>query len=132
MCDRLGVFTEKTARASNDLLFYVVTPCVIIDSFFSTKFTPESAKSLLIAALGGTPVKYPFRNECCGAYVKLVNPDLTERKSKKVLENAKENGAEIVITACPLCYYNLKQTPCEDMEVVYFTELLAEALGVKD
>ena len=53
MCDRLGVFTEKTARASNDLLFYVVTPCVIIDSFFSTEFTPESAKSLLIAALGG-------------------------------------------------------------------------------
>ncbi len=85
-----------------------------------------------ITAIGGTPVKYPFRNECCGAYVKLVNPDLTERKSKKVLENAKENGAEIVITACPLCYYNLKQTPCEDMEVVYFTELLAEALGVKD
>lgn len=53
VCDRLGVFTEKTARASNDLLFYVVTPCVIIDSFFSTEFTPESAKSLLIAALGG-------------------------------------------------------------------------------
>ncbi len=52
VCDRLGIFTEKTARASNDLLFYVVTPCVIIDSFFSTEFTPESAKSLLIAALG--------------------------------------------------------------------------------
>ncbi len=52
-CDKLGIFTEKTARASNDLLFYVVTPCVIIDSFFSTEFTSESAKSLLIAALGG-------------------------------------------------------------------------------
>ena len=85
-----------------------------------------------IKAIGGTPVIYPFRNECCGAYVKLVNPDLTERKSKKVLENAKANGAETVITACPLCYYNLKQTPCENVEVVYFTELLAEALGVKD
>ena len=53
VCDKIGVFTQKTARASNDLLFYVVTPCVIIDSFFTTEFTPESAKSLLLASLGG-------------------------------------------------------------------------------
>lgn len=52
-CDKIGIFTEKTARASNDLLFYVITPCVIIDSFFSTAFTPDSAKALLRAALGG-------------------------------------------------------------------------------
>lgn len=53
VCDKIGIFTEKTARASNDLLFYVVTPCVIINSFFSTVFTPETAMSLLVASLGG-------------------------------------------------------------------------------
>lgn len=51
--DKLGVFTQKTARASNDLLFYIITPCVIINSFLSTEFTPETAKGLLLAALGG-------------------------------------------------------------------------------
>lgn len=84
-----------------------------------------------IAAIGGTPIKYAFRNECCGAYVKLHNAELTEKKSNKILHDAKIAGAEMIITACPLCYYNLKQT-AKDIEVVYFTELLAEALGVKD
>ncbi len=51
--DKLGVFTQKTAKASNDLLFYIITPCVIINSFLSTEFTPETAKGLLLAALGG-------------------------------------------------------------------------------
>lgn len=53
VCDKLGVFTEKTARASNDLLFYLVTPCVIINSFLSTPFSAETAKGLLLAGLGG-------------------------------------------------------------------------------
>ena len=51
--DKLGVFTQKTAKASNDLLFYIITPCVIINSFLTTEFTPETAKGLLLAALGG-------------------------------------------------------------------------------
>lgn len=84
-----------------------------------------------IRAIGGTPVPFPFRNECCGAYVKLRNPELTEKKSNAVINSAKGNGAELIITACPLCYYNLKETAGEDMPVAYFTELLAEALGVK-
>ena len=85
-----------------------------------------------IKAIGGTPVVYPFRNECCGAYVKLCNNYLTARKSKAVIDSAKNNGAELIITACPLCYYNLKDIAGEDMEIAYFTELLAEALGVKE
>ncbi len=82
-----------------------------------------------IKAIGGTAVSYPFRNECCGAYVSLKSSALTEQKSGKVLTSAKEKGAEIIVTACPLCYYNLKKH-AKDVEVVYFTELLAKALGV--
>mgnify|MGYP002586662218 FL=1 len=84
-----------------------------------------------IRAIGGTPVVYPFRNECCGAYVALKNPKLPEERSRKVLSSAKEKGAEEVITACPLCLYNLKEKGGNILPVRYFTELLAEALGVK-
>lgn len=52
--DRMGIFTEKTAKASNDLLFYVVTPCVIINSFLTTEFSVQTSKGFLLAALGGT------------------------------------------------------------------------------
>ena len=82
-----------------------------------------------IKAIGGTPVVYPFRNECCGAYASLKNKPLADKKSSAVLSSAKGHGAEMVITACPLCYYNLKRSG-EDLPVVYFTELLAKALGV--
>ncbi len=83
-----------------------------------------------IKAIGGTPVVYPFRNECCGAYVGLKNSELPKKKSEKVLSSAKEKGAEEVITACPLCLYNLQQNGGDILPVKYFTELLAEALGV--
>ena len=39
----------------------------------------------------------------------------------------------MIVTACPLCMYNLKQNAGEHaLPVYYFTELLAEALGVKE
>lgn len=85
----------------------------------------------LIAALGGTPVKYPMRNECCGAYVSLKNEELTAKRREAIAKNAKSYGAEELVTACPLCLYNL-QNNAEGVKTVYFTELLAEALGVKD
>lgn len=84
-----------------------------------------------ITAIGGTPVKYAMRNECCGAYVSLKNPSLSKKRSEMILLSAKDKGAEEVITACPLCLYNLKENGNGILPVKYFTELLAEALGVK-
>ncbi len=84
----------------------------------------------LIRTLGATPVVYANRNECCGGYVVMESPTLAEKKSHDVINNAKMAGADMIITACPLCRYNLMKSNC-DIPVVYFTELLAEALGVK-
>lgn len=94
---------------------------------------PENPSILedFIRAIGAEPVVYGKRNECCGGYVVMESPDLAKEKSNAVLDNAKAAGAEMIITACPLCKYNLKKNGT-DMPVVYFTELLAEALGVKE
>ena len=85
-----------------------------------------------IKAIGGNPIKYPMRNECCGAYVMLKNSELPKERSSAVLKNAKLYGAEEIVTACPLCLYNLQQNGDGTMKIKYFTELLAEALGVKE
>lgn len=85
----------------------------------------------LIRALGAEPVVYANRNECCGGYVVAESPALAKKKSSAVLENAKAMGADMIVTACPLCKYNLEKSG-SDIPVVYFTELLAEALGVKE
>ena len=85
----------------------------------------------LVKALGATPVAFANRNECCGGYVSMENPALASKKSNAVAENAKAMGADMIITACPLCRYNLIKNGA-DIPVVYFTELLAEAFGVKE
>lgn len=96
---------------------------------------PENPRILedFIRAIGADPVIYPYRNECCGGYVTLEDKALAQKKSNTVLESAQSFGADMVITACPLCLYNLNKNGTEhDLPVLYFTELLAEALGVKD
>ena len=85
----------------------------------------------LIRALGADAVVYPYRNECCGGYIALENPDSAKARSGKVYTSAEKNGADLIVTACPLCKYNLEKNGCP-IPVVYFTELLAEALGVKE
>ena len=94
---------------------------------------PENPQIMeaFIRALGAQPVIFAMRNECCGGYVSAENPELAEKSSDKVIANAKSQGAEMLITACPLCKYNLVKNGA-DIPVVYFTELLAEALGIKE
>ncbi len=85
----------------------------------------------LITALGGEPVVYAQRNECCGGYLALEDAKIPEKRVQAILANAKAQGADTIITACPLCLYNLKKYAAgTGVEVKYFTQLLAEALGV--
>ena len=85
----------------------------------------------LVKALGADAIVYARRNECCGAYVSVEAPEAAKKNALAIIENAKAAGAEMIITACPLCKYNLEKCG-SGFPVVYFTELLAEALGVKN
>ncbi len=49
IADRLHVFGQNTAKRSNDLLFYIITPVVMVQSFINMDFDVKAAKSLLIA-----------------------------------------------------------------------------------
>ncbi len=84
-----------------------------------------------IKAIGAEPIVYAFRNECCGGYMTMNDKSLACKMANKVVASAKAKGAEEIITACPLCLYNLKENSDGSLPVYYFTELLAEALGVK-
>ena len=53
-------------------------------------------------------------------------------KGLGIMDSAAGFGAEMLITACPLCLYNLNKSGNGKLPVHYFTELLAEALGVKE
>ena len=84
-----------------------------------------------IRAIGAEPVVYPYRNECCGGYISLKAKDLAKTMCDNIMDSASGFGAEMLITACPLCQYNLTKNSKATVPVYYFTEILAEALGVK-
>ena len=86
-----------------------------------------------IRAIGATPVKYSMRNECCGGYIALEDKSAAQKRVDAILASAQAAGAETIVTACPLCMYNLDANATSHaVPVKYFTELLAEALGVKE
>lgn len=92
-----------------------------------------------IRSVGAEVVDYPFKTECCGAYLAITEEKLATDTVGKILLSAYKNGAQGIVVSCPLCHYNLVRNqqvlkeeagyPVE-LPVYYFTELLAEALGV--
>jgi len=93
---------------------------------------PENPRIIedLIKTLGATPVTYAYRNECCGGYRILQDQEQTKKMSCNILTSAMDHGAQMLLTACPLCQYSLLKQDSE-MDIQYFTEILAEALGIE-
>ena len=54
VCHKTGIYTEKASRLTTNLLFYIVTPAVIVRSFLSIEYTGGALRGLLLALLGGT------------------------------------------------------------------------------
>ena len=108
--------------------------CMLLRPSKEMQFDDPENPSIMedfLEAIGAEPVRYPYRNECCGGYVALEEAALVGELCGKVLDSARQKGAEALITACPLCRYNLRKNGSkQDMPVYYFSELLAEALGV--
>lgn len=125
---------EKVVKPFKDVKIGAYYGCLLLRPGNVMKFdNPENPKIIedFIKAIGGTPVIYPMRNECCGGYVALEDKNSAIKKSTKVMDSAEEFEAEIILTACPLCQYNLtKNSMNKNVPVKYFTELLAAALGL--
>jgi len=92
----------------------------------------------LLKALGAEAVEFPNKIECCGAHVTMNNDEVVTRLSGSVMTSAVGSGAELIVTSCPLCQYNLeKSQPAVQRQsggfvpvpVVYFTQALGLALG---
>ncbi|EOS81186.1 hypothetical protein C817_00843 [Dorea sp. 5-2] len=135
--DRVG-FDELKKKVTNPLTGRKIGAyygCLLLRPSKLLSFDDPENPAIIedfIRAIGAEPVIYPYRNECCGGYISLKEKDLSKSMCEKIMASAEGFGAEMLTTACPLCLYNLNKTTGASLPVVYFTELLAEALGVKD
>jgi len=94
----------------------------------------------MIAALGADAVPFPLKTRCCGGSLIITEQDLALELVHKLLESATANGAECLITVCPLCQLNLdayqgsvnrKYRTNYHLPVLFFTQLMGIAFGLR-
>jgi heterodisulfide reductase subunit B len=102
---------------------------------------PENptAMDTILQALGAEVVPFPLKVECCGASYGVARKDIVMHLSGKLLDLAQDNGADAMVTACPLCQMNLdlRQGQINSalgrdfrMPVFYYTQLMGLALSI--
>ncbi len=72
----------------------------------------------VIEALGGEPVEYDGARKCCGFPVITMNRDTSLRQAGTHVGDALDQGADCLVTPCPLCHLNLDMQQPEAAKVV--------------
>ena len=91
----------------------------------------------LMSAVGAEVLDWSYKTVCCGASHSLTRPDIVLKLSGNLVEHARAAGADLMVVACPLCHTNLDARQFqmgldESMPVLYFTQLMALALGLPE
>ncbi len=135
----LGVekIKEKVKKPLNNINAVCYYGCAVIRPSEVVEFdNPENPVSMdmLMEAIGVNLLKWPCKVDCCGGDAALTNPALANKLINKIVDYAKEAGADCIITSCGLCQANIdtKQDTASPLPVLYFTELIAEAFQVGD
>ncbi|MFZ5608765.1 MAG: CoB--CoM heterodisulfide reductase iron-sulfur subunit B family protein [Pseudomonadota bacterium] len=94
----------------------------------------------LLAAAGAKNVDFPLKTACCGGAHTLSDSDTSTKLVLNILNAAEAAGAEVIATECPTCHSGLEmhQIRAEKkfgakttIKILYFTQLLGLALGLK-
>ena len=120
--------------------------CLLVRPYalFDDAHEPTSMERLF-RAVGAEPIDWPSRTVCCGGScycggpIVGALPEATLQLSHTLLEDAKKRGADIVVTTCPLCQFNLEGFQSQmgrkygervNLTVGFFSQLLGVALGI--
>jgi heterodisulfide reductase subunit B len=99
-----------------------------------------TAMDHLFEALGAINVEFPMKIRCCGGMLMTTYSEIALRLAKEILQSAQDNGADCIVTACPLCQINLEayQKKINDafgtklrIPILFFSQLLGLALGAE-
>jgi heterodisulfide reductase subunit B len=92
----------------------------------------------LLGWIGVDPVDFPLKAKCCGGLLMMTNEDVALGLNKNLLDSARQNGAECIVTICPLCHMNIETYQGDvnkmfgtdfNIPALYFTQLLGLAFG---
>jgi succinate dehydrogenase / fumarate reductase, cytochrome b subunit len=95
----------------------------------------------IIEACGGTAIDYPAKIKCCGFPIIQAREETALGELIQPIEQAKEAGADAIVTPCPLCHLSLdawqsklKETTGKDfaMPILHLSQLVGVAAGLEE
>jgi succinate dehydrogenase / fumarate reductase cytochrome b subunit len=95
----------------------------------------------IIEACGGEAIDYPAKIKCCGFPIIQAREETALGELIQPIEQAKEAGADVIVTPCPLCHLSLdawqsklKKTTGKDfaMPILHLSQLVGVAAGLEE
>jgi succinate dehydrogenase / fumarate reductase cytochrome b subunit len=132
---------EQVKRPLSDLSVAPYYGCHILRPSDVLGFDdPNNPRSLhnLIVALGGSPADFSSQADCCGFHMMTIDENRAARHAGSLLVDAQQQGADVMVTACPLCHISMDawQPKSEramkrkiGMPVIHVAQLVGLALG---
>lgn len=93
----------------------------------------------LLRTLGAEVVDFPLKTHCCGGHMTQISADTAYELIRRLLHNASEYRADIIVTGCPMCQLNLDAYQSQvnrhfgtdfHLPVLYFTQMIGLAMGL--
>jgi succinate dehydrogenase / fumarate reductase cytochrome b subunit len=139
--DTLTTVAHKGLRGLKIAPFYgcqILRPSKLLG--FDDPNKPDSLERI-ITACGGDPVDYPAKVKCCGFPIIQAREETALAELVQPIEQAKEAGADAIVTPCPLCHLSLdawqsklKKATGKDfrMPILHLSQLIGVAAGLED
>ena len=138
----LGKLKDEVQVTLGDLRIAPFYGCYILRPSWDLGFDdPENPNSLekVIRAVGAEPVDYRGNIKCCGFPIILEKEDIALAMNGTNLKEAKDAGADAMVTPCPLCHMSLdiyqeragrKVNAMLDLPVLHLPQMVGLAMGV--
>lgn len=137
----LQIIKEKVVKPLKGMKVASYSGCLLTRPRSIVQFDDSEQPMVLdniLDALGAEPVKWSHKAECCGGGFAASDTDIVVDLGGQVLEAARQAGADVIVTACPMCQANLdtRQEIIEkergikyNLPIVYYTQLMGLAFG---
>jgi heterodisulfide reductase subunit B len=135
-----GKLSEPLERPLEGLRVACYYGCQLIRPYadFDDQHNPTTMETVM-EALGAEIVEWPLKTRCCGGALTGTIPEVGLKLSYILLNEAKKRGCDVMVTACPLCQFNLEcyQSRMNKMygngyklPVAFFTQIMGLAYGI--
>lgn len=138
----LEALTQKVTKKLSGLKCAAFYGCYLLRTQshlpFDDPYDPQSMENVF-RAVGATPVYYRGRTQCCGWPLSSYATEQSFKMAGMHIQEAIAQGADCLVTPCPLCHLNLDSRQPEvekvigkplGLPVLHLPQLISLALGI--